>query len=166
MGALVDHVGDRFGNLLVIERSWPNGGSNGTTAMWRCICDCGNETRSRGADLRFGKARSCGHVRSERLSARDEASLNWQGDEIEYEAAHRRVRASRGPAKTHDCSDCGEPAHDWSYRGGCERERISETHSKGRAFSPDPNMYDPRCKTCHGAYDAQLRRKAREEVAL
>lgn len=34
--------------------------------MWRCICDCGNETRSLSSDLKRGKALSCGCLRKER----------------------------------------------------------------------------------------------------
>jgi hypothetical protein len=49
-------IGIRFGNLTVIEMSgkYKNG-----SVLWRCKCDCGNETIKRGNDLRSGKSVSC-----------------------------------------------------------------------------------------------------------
>lgn len=41
MKAYCDFIGKRFGNLTVLELS-DNKAYNGTTKMWKCLCDCGN----------------------------------------------------------------------------------------------------------------------------
>ena len=53
---LKDETGNRYSHLLVIERA-PN---QGTRAMWKCLCDCGNTVIVRGAALRNGQQKSCG----------------------------------------------------------------------------------------------------------
>lgn len=52
-----DITGCRFGRLTVIERAGCDAGRN---ALWRCICDCGNEIVTRGSSLRAGVTKSCG----------------------------------------------------------------------------------------------------------
>ena len=49
-------IGRRFGKLLVIERV----PSPYHVTMWRCRCDCGATTITRGTHLRSGHSRSCG----------------------------------------------------------------------------------------------------------
>lgn len=57
-----DLTGRRFGRLTVICRQ-PN--KNGS-AVWKCLCDCGNETEVFGGNLRKGYTQSCGCMRHER----------------------------------------------------------------------------------------------------
>lgn len=86
---------------------------------------------------------------------RGEKNHLWRGDSPSYGAAHTRVYTLRGSASQHRCVDCGERAKDWSYLGDCPREqRDPET---GCAFSPDPDRYVARCRSCHRAYDAARR---------
>jgi len=61
---LVDLTNQRFGLWTVLSQAGnaPRGG-----AIWRAICDCGNEGTPHGADLRAGKSTSCGCL--QRLSA-------------------------------------------------------------------------------------------------
>lgn len=63
MPPFVDLTGQRFGKLVVINRA----GTRNREALWRCRCDCGNETLSRGGGLRGGKVRSCGCTRIEKV---------------------------------------------------------------------------------------------------
>lgn len=53
----IDISGLRYGRLLVISYHSPgeNGGSR-----WLCRCDCGNEAKVIGSNLRSGSTRSCG----------------------------------------------------------------------------------------------------------
>lgn len=50
-----DISGMKFGRLTAIERI-----PNTKRIMWRCICDCGNETTSRRERLFSGEKKSCG----------------------------------------------------------------------------------------------------------
>lgn len=49
---LIDIKGQKFGRLLVLEKS-------PTPRMWRCVCDCGNEVLVTGPNLRQ-HTKSCG----------------------------------------------------------------------------------------------------------
>lgn len=48
--------GLKFAKLTVIERI----GTQGRKPMWRCLCDCGNETQAISANLKSGNVKSCG----------------------------------------------------------------------------------------------------------
>lgn len=85
---------------------------------------------------------------------RAESNTSWAGDAPSYNAAHTRIYVTRGRASEHPCVDCDQQAKDWSYLGDCNRER---TDSKGRTYSPNPDMYAARCRKCHRSYDAARR---------
>lgn len=54
---LIDLTGQRFGKLVVIEYA---GRNERRESLWRCMCDCGNESIVRGDVLRRGTTKSCG----------------------------------------------------------------------------------------------------------
>ena len=56
--------GKIFGRLTVINYVMADKGGK---AIWRCICQCGNETRVTGYNLRAGLTRSCGCLRGEKF---------------------------------------------------------------------------------------------------
>lgn len=53
-----DMTGEVFGKLTVLDYA----GSDGVqrAAVWRCVCECGNEVEVRGTVLRKGHRKSCG----------------------------------------------------------------------------------------------------------
>ncbi len=53
----IDERGNRYGKLVVLNRA---GRHKHGEALWRCICDCGNETAVIGSKLRFENTKSCG----------------------------------------------------------------------------------------------------------
>lgn len=55
---LIDISGQRFGRLVVIVK-------DAAPKLWRCLCDCGNETLTTGGNLRNGSVRSCGCIAAE-----------------------------------------------------------------------------------------------------
>ena len=81
-----------------------------------------------------------------------EQNLMWKGDEAGYQAAHLRVAASRGKARSYTCVDCDEPADDWSYN----HTDLNQRNGKAGAlpYSCDPIHYSPRCRPCHRTFDA------------
>lgn len=65
---IVDLSGKRFGKLLVIEKAERHITESGQSVqMWRCICDCGNETIVRHSNLQSGNTISCGCYHNEKF---------------------------------------------------------------------------------------------------
>jgi hypothetical protein len=62
MSALKNLVGQRFGRLVVLERA---GSTKHKKALWRCKCDCGNETIVCGSTMLKGETKSCGCITKE-----------------------------------------------------------------------------------------------------
>lgn len=56
-GLVIELTNERFGKLLVVERKENN---KSGSAMWLCICDCGNSRVVEGTGLRAGRNKSCG----------------------------------------------------------------------------------------------------------
>lgn len=70
MPALIDIRGQRFGRLVVRQR---------TANLWLCACDCGNLVTVPTTNLKTGNTRSCGCLRKE--LSRD-AHLHHGGSEL------------------------------------------------------------------------------------
>lgn len=60
MGAIIDHTGQRFGQLFVIGPARDERGR----LKWDCTCDCGGSTSVFGNNLRSGGTTTCGCLRS------------------------------------------------------------------------------------------------------
>lgn len=52
----------KYGNLTVIDEN--AGVSKHQKKLWRCLCDCGKETIAIASQIKSGKTRSCGHLKS------------------------------------------------------------------------------------------------------
>lgn len=77
-----------------------------------------------------------------------------RGTAISYTDMHCNVRNQRGHARHHPCTDCGNPAAEWSYDYQDPDEVRADT---GTRFSLNVDHYVPRCKPCHQATDQQQR---------
>jgi hypothetical protein len=77
---------------------------------------------------------------------------SWQGDNITYLRAHRRLDRIKGRASIHACIDCGGPAAEWSYDHKDPDQKIG-TGLSPYAYSVKPEHYQPRCIRCHRAFD-------------
>lgn len=66
MSKLIDLTGQRFGRLVVIEKSKTK--RKCTNAYWKCRCDCGSVVEVLGTLLRKGESSSCGCLRAETTS--------------------------------------------------------------------------------------------------
>lgn len=64
----IDITGQKFGMLTAIEPIY------GEVTKWRCLCDCGNETVVRLANLRSGHVISCGCASSRLYAGSDNPS--------------------------------------------------------------------------------------------
>lgn len=107
-GKAIDLTGQRFGRLVVVERAGTNKSGN---ALWRCLCDCGNTTEVRSADLRRGATKSCGCLSREMVSKRATVQNTKHG--CRYSKLYNSWRGM--------CERCNNPAHksytDYGGRG-------------------------------------------------
>lgn len=56
MSNSISEIGKKYGKLTVLSRA----GSENGYALWRCKCECGRETITKGVSLRVGNTESCG----------------------------------------------------------------------------------------------------------
>lgn len=87
-----DLIGQRFGRLLVIERS-PINGKDGET-RWLCKCDCGNTSVVYKQSLVSGQTQSCGclHLEVSAEHARKHFTKNGQSKNPNYDGWRARLR--------------------------------------------------------------------------
>jgi hypothetical protein len=87
----------------------------------------------------------------------------WRADIPSYRAAHSRVASEFGPAKTHDCVDCGEGGAHWSFawrRVDADLWLWECTRSGSMlAYTGEPTHYEARCHRCAKHYDMDFARQ-------
>ena len=62
---LIDRTGQRFGRLVVLEQA---GRTATKKVLWKCKCDCGNETQTDSGSLVTGNTESCGCILKEAIT--------------------------------------------------------------------------------------------------
>lgn len=62
MSKAIDLTGQRFGRLTAVERV---GTAKNRQSLWKCKCDCGNETVVHYGNLKSGHTISCGCLKKE-----------------------------------------------------------------------------------------------------
>lgn len=77
-------------------------------------------------------------------------------DTASYRAVHKRLDADRGPASTHPCTHCGDPARDWAYDHNDPDELTAQVRGGTLAYSLDQDRYIPLCKLCHQRFDVKV----------
>lgn len=133
MAKFIDITGERFGNLIAIERL-PN--LKGGVTVYRCLCDCGNETIVRANNLKSGAVRSCGCL----LHTSKNATHRMSNTRIYHIWASMRSRCSnknlpfyknyggRGISVCDEWNNSFETFYSWAinngYRDGSSIERI------------------------------------------
>jgi hypothetical protein len=58
MGKFIDRTNQKFGRLLIIEKS--NQRNSSGNVKWLCLCDCGNQLYDAGSALQQKTTQSCG----------------------------------------------------------------------------------------------------------
>ena len=66
MSQKIDLVGQRFGRLVVVEKT--NIRSSNGEISWECLCDCGNKHSVFTSNIRQGNVKSCGCLRKEKAA--------------------------------------------------------------------------------------------------
>ena len=123
-----------FGRLTAIE---PTNKRINNSVVWKCICDCGNETEVSAASLKTGRTKSCGCLKKET----DKQPKGNTIDMLNKKFGHLTVIARDGSDKNGQAKwlcqcDCGNPKQisvlgDNLRRGhtqscGCERRSHGE----------------------------------------
>jgi hypothetical protein len=167
---IVRHVvkrGQRYGKLAVIREVQKAGADGRRYRAALCRCDCGKHVTPRISSLKSGDARSCGcsrgqlkpqwkpcpvcgtlaiirrdHRSCSRACGYELARIARQAANPSYDVWHKRIKKTLGPASSHPCADCGEPAEDWST--------VNPSSGDVRA------RFQPRCRKCHRSYDGAV----------
>lgn len=127
MGNFIDITGQKFGKLTVIERC----GTRNRQSLWRCICECGNETLSLSNSLRDGKSKTCGCSRLDHLvndppmlkhgGSKDRLYRVWRGMHDRcYYPTHNRYKnyGERGISICDEWKNDYESFKTWAYKSG------------------------------------------------
>lgn len=124
-----DITGQRFGRLIVIERS---GSDKQKRPTWKCQCDCGSITVIKGASLKSGNTKSCGCLHRELLIKRNTKHGRrherlygvWLGmKERCYNPNHNRYQnyGGRGIKLCDNWLDNFQAFHDWAMANGYDK---------------------------------------------
>lgn len=93
--------------------------------------------------------------RLRRLGSTGEAGSRLRtGNDVGYQAVHRRLRVERGRAADQICR-CGAPARHWAYLPGGD-DPLQRTEN-GLTYSTDLSLYLALCQTCHLVEDGNFR---------
>lgn len=141
MPKIKDLSGKRFGRLIAIERTGKN---NRGYSVWRCKCDCGNESTVASFHLIDGSISSCGCLRVERLI--EKIKRNIDGKRFGRLTVVRRVKIDKEWMCECLC-DCGNviQTHLSSLKSGSTRscgclhlEQLIERSTKhGMSHTPE-----------------------------
>lgn len=98
----IDLTGKRFGRLLVLEEAY----TKNKRIYWKCLCDCGTICYVCGVELREGKTKSCGCLKSEMTTKR--CLIDITGQRFGKLVVLYRVPTINGNWVTWRCQcDCG-----------------------------------------------------------
>ena len=136
--------GDRFGELVLVERTKPDESRN-YFGVW--ACDCGNTKRIALRNVVQGKTTNC-------ADRRRHPDPRWKT--LRYKPWHDWLAANYGKAAGKPCLFCNAVTehNGWAYVHGADNELTDETgKDAGKAYVMDASLYVVLCKPCHGAYD-------------
>ena len=170
MGKLRDLTGQRFGNLIVIERAE----NLGKKIAWLCKCDCGNEKIIRATDLTSGKIKSCGCLRKE-LAKEHMIQLNeeqWQDDEFRQMHREKMGKIARDLWQDEDYRKMQSELSSKTMSKNWQDDEFRERHNerlKDISFSlkwQDDEFRNAHSGKNHYRYNENLSDKEREQGRL
>ena len=141
MGRFHDLTGQRFGQLLVIERAEDKTTGSKPKTMWRCLCDCGKETVVWGSSLTQGTTVSCGcKKRKHGFANKERLYETWQNMKRRCNNPRNKRYKQNG---ARGIKDCAEWAHDyvafrnWAMSNGYGDDLTIDRIDVDKGYSPD-----------------------------
>ena len=99
-----DIARQKFGRLTAIEYF---GSNKGRRALWKCLCDCGNETIVDVGALKNGKTKSCGCLNREQLAKPKEDLTGRQFGYLKVLSYTGKGSLNNGSIWNVICTNCG-----------------------------------------------------------
>lgn len=141
MAAVKNLIGCRFGRLVVLERA---GSTKHKKALWRCICDCGNEKIACGSKMLKGETKSCGCILRENALLLGEKNIKhgqrkniiyhiWRG--IKSRCFNKKDKnynfyGAKGIKMCDEWNDSFQAFYDWALLNGYKEETLLSGKSK------------------------------------
>lgn len=162
----LDLTNHRFGRLVAIENV---GTVPGEGCLWRCICDCGNETVVSARTLRSNNTQSCGCLNRDRIIARTKKRWkdpkqrahmlemlsganhpNWRGGRgRKYPKEFYAVRPVIRDRDAYRCFICNRTEQE-------NGQGMSVHHIDGNEFNNSEFNLCALCRQCHGMVESAL----------
>lgn len=136
-----DLTGQRFGRLIALERSGKDKWQN---VLWKCRCDCRNETVVRGANLIAGAVMSCGCAKELNAFTHGGSKTRlyriWKGLFRRTEDSSRKEYATCGGYGIRICQDWHESFEafrSWAMKNGYNDDLSICRRDKTADYSPE-----------------------------
>ena len=141
MGRFHDLTGQRFGQLLVIERAEDKTTGSKPKTMWRCLFDCGKETVVWGSSLTQGTTVSCGcKKRKHGFANKERLYETWQNMKRRCNNPRNKRYKQYG---ARGIKVCAEWEHDyvafrnWAMSNGYADDLTIDRIDVDKGYSPD-----------------------------
>ena len=141
----IDLTGVRFERLVVESFSHTD---KHRSAVWNCVCDCGNALSVRGQDLRSGNTKSCGCLKREKIIA---ASVThgmegtrlyniWRGMKQRCGCASQnnfKRYGGRGITVCQEWLNSFQAFYEWAMENGYSDDLTIDRIDNDKGYSPD-----------------------------
>ena len=141
MQRMIDHTGEQFGRLTVIEYAGKN--KHGQP-MWRCRCDCGKEITVRADGLTTGHTKSCGCYKSDIHATHRMKNTRlydiWRGmkKRVGLKTLHNYEEyGGRGITACQEWLDSFEVFRDWAMENGYRDDLSLDRIDNDGPYSPE-----------------------------